>query len=49
MIQPLRRFHRCAFIVLAIVLPLILYIGLAARAKTVSALAHPVTHLEKLP
>jgi len=48
MIQPLRRVHRRAFIVLAIALPLILFAALAGRAKKVSP-PHSTKHMEKLP
>ncbi len=52
MIQPLRRVHRRAFLVLAIVLPVILFVGLRARhphVKTVPVPVSPSAHLEKLP
>jgi hypothetical protein len=52
MIQPLRRVHRRAFFVLAIALPVILFIGLRGRhAITTNTPARAASsgRLEKLP
>jgi hypothetical protein len=52
MIQPLRRVHRRVFVVLAIALPVILFIGLRwrhPRVETVPVPMPPSAHLEKLP
>jgi len=52
MIQPLRRLHRLAFLVLAMVLPVILFVGLRGRhprANAAPVQMPPFAQQEKLP
>jgi len=49
MIQPLRKFHRCAFLLLAIALPLFFIAGLRARHHVPAPKAIPRKPVSQTP